>query len=137
MTGTSNRIFAVGRQIALCQDRIDFAWCESCVDTVSLEDYFAVVITGATLGAHQIILTTDMVEVWAFNPNRVFRWIYTAVNQHTCIAAHLSGAPIKFTDEYGTMTVVKRATHRHIVINNVSFTIIVEEERRINAANFR
>ena len=90
---------------------------------------------GAALGAHQVIPVLDEIEVRAFDPDRLFREVDSAVDDDLARADELARREVELLDPDGAMAVVERCALGRPVVKDKGLAIVVEEKRRIDAVD--
>ena len=73
----------------------------------------------------------------AFYPDRVFAFVYASIYDDLFFPECLVGARIIVVNPDGTMPVIFRYSYWCVIMNEICFSIFVEEEGRIDSANFR
>ena len=96
-------------------------------------------IACSTFGTHQVVNAVFFVNVRSFDPDWFSGNIHTAIHDNFIRSGNnLVIFHIVFPDFNHAVTVVEFfSTVRRIVVNHVGFSVVVEEERRVNSVEFQ
>lgn len=73
----------------------------------------------------------------SFYPDRMFAFVYASIYDDLFFPECLVGARIIVVNPDGAMPVIFRYSYWCVIMNEICFSIFVEEEGRIDSANFR
>src|SRR4051812_11044594 len=89
----------------------------------------------AAFGAHQVVPALDVIQVRAFDPDRLLRELHAAVHDHLARAGELAGLRVELLNPDGAVAVVERRAFRRTVVDDIGPAVVIEEERRIDAVD--
>src|SRR5690606_3037176 len=104
-------------------------------DMVTRKYHFAMITTGPPFGTHQVIFTRFVVQMGALYPNRIFRRIYTAIDNNPVSAFdNLVGLTIIFPEFDHTMSFIALPTFvRSVIVQHIGFSIVIKKQGRVNS----
>ena len=136
MTGPVDLVHPVGMQVTLRQDRVVARRLVGPFWMITGEDHLTVPVACAPFGTHQVIDTISFVDMRCFNPDGLFGDINTTVHNDLIRAGDdLIHRHVIFPYLDHPVSFIKfLATVGCIVVNHIGFTVLIEEERGVDAA---
>ena len=144
VTGTSHSVGTVMRQSSLCQDGVLLTGSELAQGRFASQDHFTVTFGSAALCGHQIILVivatlqivVKVIQMRTFRPNRFVLGTDTLVYQNHWFTTDFVSVEVIFTTPDGAVTTIFGRVGWFIIIDNVTFAVVVKEEGGVDAMHF-
>ena len=118
---------------ALRQDGILGRWCELAQRRATRENDLGVPVARTALGIHEEILLANVIQVRTLNPDGLLGGTDALVDEDNGLATHLVGIEVIFASPDGAVAAVFGGIGRFVVVDDITFAIRVEEERRVDA----
>ena len=136
MACTGDWIGTIVVECALRQDRIALVCLVGSPHRLRAVDDLRMPVTRSALGCHQVIIAVDLVDMRAFAPDGLLLGSAALVDEDATLAHHLVGGQVKFLKAHGAMSgIFGLVVGCIVVVHHVSLAIVVNEDRRVDAAN--
>ncbi len=137
MTSTCYRIYTIAVEITLSENRIAIPGLIRAERGGASVDHLAVVHARTSFCCHQEIFTVYLIYMRPFTPNRLFLRANSFINYYFAGSDTFIGGCIEFYNPYCTMPRIFRIIVRSIiVVHDISLSVLIKEECRINALHF-
>ena len=96
------------------------------------EDDFGMPCARPSFGAHQVIIFADAVQVGTLYPDRVLLHMAARTYDFDLVAHHAVAFHVEVVEHDAAFALVDVTAYRLIVIHDVSASVLVEKERRVD-----
>jgi hypothetical protein len=122
------RSAAASWQIALSEDRVVRTFFPWAFWLCGAEDYFAVPVASATLGAHEVIVFAHAEHVRTLNPYRVLLHMSATAQNLYLLAYGAVALNVEIVEEDRTLSLVVVSTYRLVVVYDVAASVFIKIE---------
>ena len=134
MAGRLDAVGTIAVEIALRQDRVDRAGFVGAGYIAAAIYDLRMLVRRAAFRGEQVIPAIHLVDMRAFGPDRVVFLHHAAIDQQRRLPDQPVAGKVEFADPDGAVAFVTRGADGRVVISNPAAAVLVDIERRIDAA---